>query len=302
VLSLLIFLSCASVSALDTTKGAIDAIYATNVEEVERCLGLGVNANAKDDGGNGNTLLMHAAFSGSKEITELLIARGADVKARNKSGQTSLHVAAGLAKKDIATLLLDRGADVNAKDENGRTPLYFVVLSSMANGVTTLNFLQQWAIRQVFTASPAERSAVAEVLLDRGATVETNSKDASLVYVAATTGGKDLVTLLISHGADLDDAKSGETALHSAIAEGHLDVARLLINNGANVNARNQSGRTPLHFVASLVDDPDLAELLIQHGAHVNARESKFGATPLSLTVGRRNVRVAAVLRRHGGV
>jgi ankyrin repeat protein len=177
-----------------------------------------------------------------------------------------------------------------------------LVLSSSANGLKTLNFFQNWAVRHVFTASPEERGAVAQVLLDRGATTDTNTKDASLVYIAATTGDKVLVALLIAHGARLNDAKTGETPLHSAIAERHVDVARLLINQGANVNARNQSGRTPLHFVASLIDDPDLAELLIQHGADVNAREIKFGATPLVFAVGRRNVRVAEVLRRHGGV
>ena len=51
---------------------------------VKRHLDKGSDVNAKDD--RGNTPLDYAAYGGSKEVAELFIAEGADVKAKNKNG------------------------------------------------------------------------------------------------------------------------------------------------------------------------------------------------------------------------
>mgnify|MGYP000480537135 FL=1 len=71
------------------------------------------------------TPLHYAAIRGHKEIAELLIAKGADVNAKNSVGQTPLQFAAGYGHKEIAELLIDNGADVNVKDDDGETPLDF---------------------------------------------------------------------------------------------------------------------------------------------------------------------------------
>jgi ankyrin repeat protein len=64
-----------------------------------------------------------AAEAGNKEIVELLIAKGADVNAKDKRGRTPLFGAAALGRKEIAGLLIAKVADVNAKDKVGDTPL-----------------------------------------------------------------------------------------------------------------------------------------------------------------------------------
>lgn len=66
------------------------------------------------------------------------------------------------------------------------------------------------------------------------------------------------------------------TPLHWAAAKGNEDVAELLIGQGADVNAKDEKGRTPLHYI----DDKDTAELLIAKGADVSAK-GKYGNTPL---------------------
>jgi len=46
-------------------------------------------------------------------MVDLLIAKGADINAKNKDGCTPLHYAASHAHKEVADLLIAKGADVN---------------------------------------------------------------------------------------------------------------------------------------------------------------------------------------------
>jgi ankyrin repeat protein len=75
----------------------------------------------------------HATKSGATPIlytrdaavVGLLIARGADVRARSKIGETALMDVATRGDAAAAKLLLAKGADVNAKDHRGYTALMF---------------------------------------------------------------------------------------------------------------------------------------------------------------------------------
>ena len=64
-----------------------------------------------------------AAWRGRKEIAELLIAKGANLNAKNNDEGTPLHNAAWKGHVEIAKLLIVKNADVNAKDVEGQTPL-----------------------------------------------------------------------------------------------------------------------------------------------------------------------------------
>ncbi|MEH1771269.1 MAG: ankyrin repeat domain-containing protein, partial [Nostoc sp.] len=67
----------------------------------------------------GETPLHLAVSQGNKQVVELLIAKGADVNAKNKDGNTPLHLAYDL---DIVKLLIAKGADANAKNNDDMTP------------------------------------------------------------------------------------------------------------------------------------------------------------------------------------
>ena len=62
--------------------------------------------NAKKDG---TTPLHQAVFSGYKEMAEMLIAKGADVNAKDKHGETPLNWAIDYNQADLADLLRKHG-------------------------------------------------------------------------------------------------------------------------------------------------------------------------------------------------
>ena len=75
--------------------------------------------------------------------------------------------------------------------------------------------------------------------------------------------------------------------------------------NNAEVNAKDNDGRTPLHYAVigatpGLADMnyPYLAALLLANGGEVNAKDNN-GWTPLHMA--KRNVEATELLRQHGG-
>jgi ankyrin repeat protein len=122
-----------------------------NIEAVKKHLAAGVDVNATSKMWSGMTPLHIAAEGGHNEIAELLIAKGADLTAKDQNpfvGGTPLDWAIKRGKNETAALLrkhggkyskirfaarggdikavkefLAAGADVNTKDKRGDTPL-----------------------------------------------------------------------------------------------------------------------------------------------------------------------------------
>lgn len=100
-----------------------NAVYTNDVKKTKFLLQIDaklVNSKANDS----TTPLCHAK---SREITELLITFGADIKAIDRDGRTPLHLIASYGNKGAVESIISRGVDVNAKDNDGRTPLQFAV-------------------------------------------------------------------------------------------------------------------------------------------------------------------------------
>ena len=103
------------------------------------------------------------------------------------------------------------------------------------------------------------------------------------LFTAASYNSCQVAQLLIQNGADVnakDD--SGDTPLHEAAYNNAIAMVAHLLLSGAQANAADISDWTPLHF-AALNNSTDAAELLLIRGAQVNAKNSG-GQTPLHLT------------------
>ena len=122
----------------------------------------------------------------------------------------------------------------------------------------------------------------------------------SPMWVAARKGNIKAVKKHLAAGAHVNAKnESGWTPLQQAIWGGHNEIAELLIANGADVNTTTDGGRwTPLHESARS-NRKVIAKLLINKGADVNAM-NKYVETPLDLAIELKKNKTAALLRKHG--
>jgi ankyrin len=240
------------------------ASYYGNIEIV--CLLLDHGADPEAAEGNMGQKPLHRVACGeykSQEdgvrVAQLLLERGADVNTRCDDHQTPLHLASYLGNIEIVRLLLNHGADPEAAEGNmGEKPLHHVPCGEYKS--------QEDGVR------------VAQLLLDRGADINTRRKDDwTPLHLASYLGNAEIVQLLIDHGAEVDVMDDfGKTPLHDVSngkyesQEDGVRVARLLLDHGAGVNAKSKSGDTPLEL-ASITGRLMLAELFIEHAANVNA-------------------------------
>jgi ankyrin repeat protein len=117
-------------------------------------------------------------------IAKLLVAKGADLGARDRQGETPLATIAGHGGFDVVEQMVILGADINAKDSLGRTPLHHAVLECQRGAAAALmarganvnardNDGQTPLSEALYQTAERRRSDchyIAEELRDRGAT------------------------------------------------------------------------------------------------------------------------------------
>lgn len=137
-----------------------------------------------------------------KDVSKLLIAKGADVNAKNRDGDTPLIEAAKGVNKELVELLVASGADVNAKGRDGLTALD--------------------------NAARQGRTDIVGFLLAKGADIGTSDKAKTTpLHLAAEHGKKDMVEFWISKGANVNAKNEhGVTPLGLAVGV-HRDIAKL---------------------------------------------------------------------------
>ncbi len=91
---------------------------AATAEVAQLLLDAGADINAPNKHkvfGPGNRPLHAAVYNNREDVVDLLLARGADVNARDNAGWTPLHMAVANGRFGLALKLLDAGADPNAQ-------------------------------------------------------------------------------------------------------------------------------------------------------------------------------------------
>jgi len=89
-----------------------------------------------------------------------------------------------------------------------------------------------------------------------------------------------------------------DSALFAAADEGNTEAVKQAIAAGADINTKDESLMTPLHW-AAVGGHKEVVELLIAGGADVNAKDDT-GGTPLDRAIFNKDTEIGDLLRKHG--
>jgi ankyrin repeat protein len=182
-------------------------------------------------------------------ITQALNQDATLVDAQADNGLSAVLVAAYYNEPHIAQLLVQCGAEltifeaatVGALD---RVEGWIVAQPELINAYAPDGF------QPIGLAAFFGHQAVVELLLRVGAEIDAPSKNPMHVrplHSAIANRRTAIAKLLIEHGADVDSTQADDfTPLHEAAQNGMLEVSQWLLDRGAHVNARLANGKTPL--------------------------------------------------------
>ena len=285
--------------------------------------GADLNAEARD----GRTSLMSVASHGYSRgwvggsCAEVLIRCGADIHRKNKYGFTALHfsVIENNFDQDYK-LLIKNGADVNACSHDGITPLHLAVYSE---NILAIEFLVEHgadsSIRDVYGNKPAQFMCHyydynLSATLSKYEKVRGRNKEQPVVFsvelallIAQQIWGstsiaifpwfdqeKEILEYIRKFGLR-ECSSDGNTALHFAarrysVFRHETETVKIILREGADVEAKNNQGLTPLHFLVVYGRSYDseckrsCIELLLKSGANINT-QTDDGKTPLMSVV-----------------
>lgn len=232
------------------------------------------------------TLLMLAIALDNAPLVSLLLDYGAKINGvdPDAGADLPLTVAVLSGSIEIVNLLLERGADPNlgcGSEHPGAVPPISAACQfepQMEIVETLIKYgakvqgtvaLQGSSLMHVVAGSQDRSLHLLPLLLSHGAEINATSEfNLTPLHWASAAGSTKFVELLLKQTdpkPDLEivsvmDGYTGgpaRTALHRALREGHPEIAKLLLEAGANINCQDIRGRFPLgQLLAS--DKPEL--------------------------------------------
>ncbi len=251
--------------------------------------------------------LWNAALAGERDITELLLDRGADPNANVYASGWPLRNAWGHKDDSVKRLLLQHGAKLQ--------PYMVAEAHDVAEAKRLLDCDTGEELAQELAWSAADHgcAAIVELAIAR-LSWPSNDRRWHWIIIQPIRGAGgdraieeffDCMAALLRHGVDPNVARFGQTALHYVAARhsglSDADRARfasMLIDYGARLDMRDDLLKsTPLGW-ACRWGRKELAELLIARGAPVDEAAAEAWATPKAWAEKMNHEKISALLRR----
>ncbi|XP_044766202.1 poly [ADP-ribose] polymerase tankyrase-1-like [Coccinella septempunctata] len=101
------------------------------------------------------------------------------------------------------------------------------------------------------------------------------------LHIAAIRQMKDVVDYIIGRKPQINKKSDRlTTPLHEAVKCERVDITKILLDNGVDIEARDRTGQTPLHWALGYTNSLDQVRTLIINGADVNSMD-EYARTPL---------------------
>ncbi|TYZ52545.1 hypothetical protein PybrP1_004121, partial [[Pythium] brassicae (nom. inval.)] len=267
----------------------IHACQRGDVCSVQMLLANGADVNYVAHESGGNTPLHIAVSALHFNVVSYILQHGAKVKAVGECGRTALHMvgapctlpsasstlgasvvppvvpgnslrlttsASGALRQSDRTVmiikkLLAHGAELETRDIYGNTPLMLLAERGCLQGV--------------------------DVLIEADGHLDLNARNwksgINSLALAARAGRFDVVEALLDYGVQVDVCTlRGESALHFAAGVAHREICRILVEKGCDIDARTNSGMTPLMVAAARGNGltPNVKTATQRHTMHVS--------------------------------
>ena len=200
-----------------------------------------------------------------------------DITAHNEttSGQYQPLELAVINNDLEAILILDQNKKIDYYDQNTASLVYAIIYSSSFDIIHFLinkrigmqNYKSDEAT-PLYWSTQIQSNQLCKLLLENGANPNSETKEITGLYQAASDRNYDEMRTLLSFGADVNGIPKAHI-LDISCYMNYLDVADFLLSHGADINYKDEYGRTAV-FWAAIRRDHVVIDFLIQNGAETN--------------------------------
>jgi|GEM_PF-5843276 len=209
-----------------------------------------------------NALIVAAKYKNSEKV-ELLLKAGINVNSTNKSGNSALHYASMYNDEKTIELLVKRGADLFLKNRMGHTPLHSSIRYGKNDKIYIFSYYKDFSM--------------------------VNEKKQNLLHLSITRNSESSFDYFLNNGADPEGMDYNmDRPLHYAARSRNTDFIDALMGRKVELNPKNKSGLTPLHY-SFMRNNLVASRKLLEYGADPAIKDNS-SRTPFDVFTGNRYV------------